>query len=452
MAKVVLREAYRREDIEHMLHGATVPSEFAKSINRIYVEGHGVRIVDIEGKEYIDAMSSGLVAFLGYGNQELAEAARSQMSRLHSCPSFANRSNMPEIDLGRKLSEITPPGIKRFMFTNSGSDANDSALKIIRWYWREKGKDKYKIISQNQAYHGATYGAMSATSFPGFSHKNFEPFVPGFIKIPNNYCYRCPYGKSYPHCDIDCAQGLEKAIEKEGADTVGAFFTEPVMTSAGTLMPPPEYWPKVKEICKKYDVLLFIDEYITGFGRMGKFFASEHWDIRPDIVMFAKGLASGYMPMACVGITEEIYEGMTKWDAPFAHVFTYGGHPVSCAVALKNIEILIRENLIEKAAKMGAYVKERLDHIQKQSPYVGDVRGTGLYFGIELVVDKGTKEPFDPRKNVSVGVRARCYEKGIIVGGFGPNNITLGPPLIITQDEIDYVLDGLESGIKSIEP
>jgi adenosylmethionine-8-amino-7-oxononanoate aminotransferase len=452
MAKVRLRESYRREDMTHMFHGGTVPSEFAKSVNRIYSEGHGVRLTDIDGKEYIDAMSSGLVAFLGYGNQELVEAARLQMGRLHSAPSFANRSNMPEIDLARKLSEITPARIKRFMFTNSGSDANDSAIKIVRWYWREKGKNKYKIISLESAYHGATYGAMSATSFPGFSHKNFEPFVPGFLRVPNFYCYQCPLGKSYPGCDIACAQALEKVIEKEGKDTVGAFFSEPVETSAGTLVPPPEYWPKVMEICKKHNVLLIIDEYITGFGRMGKFFTSEYWDIKPDIIMFAKGLASGYLPMACVGITEEIYEGMTKNDTSFAHVFTYGGHPVSCAVALKNIEIIERENLIEKAEKMGVYAKDRLKNIQKQSPYVGDVRGMGLYFGIELVANKDRKEPFAPEKNVSVGVRARLYEKGIIVGGFGPNNITLGPPLIITKDEIDCVLDGLEWGLKTIKP
>ncbi len=452
MAKVSLRETYRREDIAHILHGATVPSEFAKSANRIYVEGYGVRLVDIEGKEYIDGMSSGLVAFLGYGNQELVEAARSQMSKLHSCPSFANRASTPEIDLARKLAEVTPVGIERFMFTNSGSDANDSAIKIVRWYWRERGQNKYKIISQEYAYHGATYGAMSATSFPGFSHKNFEPLVPGFLRIPNFYCYRCSYGKSYPDCDIDCAQGLEEAIEREGEDTVGAFLSEPVETAAGTLVPPPEYWPKVMEICKKHHVLLIIDEYITGFGRMGKFWASEYWDIRPDIMMFAKGLASGYMPMACVGIAEEIYEGMTKTDMPFAHVYTYGGHPVSCAVALKNIEILFRENLIEKAAKMGVYLRDRLSHIQKQSPYVGDVRGSGLYFGIELVANKETREPLDPEKKVSVGIRAQLLEKGIIVGGFGPNNITLGPPLIITREELDYVLDGLERAIKSMEP
>ena len=452
MSKVKLREGYRREDIQHLLHGATVPSEIRKNVNRIYREGHGVRLIDIDGKEYIDAMSSGLVASLGYGNQELAEAARAQMSTLHSAPSFANRSNTVEIDLARHLTEITPPGITRFFFTNSGSDANDSAIKIVRWYWREKGQNKYKIISQDSAYHGATYGAMSASSFPGFSHENFAPFVPGFIKIPNFYCYRCPFGKSHPGCGIECAQTLEKTIKKEGEDSVAAFLCEPVETSAGTLIPPPEYWPKVRQICDKHHVLLVIDEYITGFGRMGKWFASEYWDLKPDLVMFAKGLASGYMPMGCIGITEEVYEGMTKRDTPFAHVFTYGGHPVSCAVALKTIEIMTRENLLEKAITMEEHIRRRLHQIQKETPYIGDVRGLGLYFGIELVEDKETRKPFDPAKNVSAGVRARLYEKGMIVGGFGPNNITLGPPLIITIDEIDYVLDGLEWAMKGIKP
>jgi adenosylmethionine-8-amino-7-oxononanoate aminotransferase len=452
MAKVVLRDTYRREDIAHLLHGATVPSEFAKTGNRVYVEGSGVRLVDIEGKEYIDAMSSGLVAFLGYGNQELVEAARAQMSRLHSCPSFANRASLPEIDLARKLAELTPNGLRRFMFTNSGSDANESAIKTVRWFWRQRGQNKYKIISLKDAYHGATYGAMSATTFPGFMDKNFEPFVPGFLQVPNPYCYRCPLEKSYPDCGIACAQALEEMIEREGEETVGAFLCEPVETSAGTLIPPPEYWPKIMDICTRHNVLLIIDEYITGFGRMGKFFACEHWDIKPDIVMFAKGLCSGYLPMACIGITEEIYEGMTKADSPFPHVFTYGGHPVSCAVALKNIEIMIRDNLIERSAKMGEYLRERLTGIQKRTSYVGDVRGLGLYFGIELVTNKDTGEPFAPEKKVSAGIRTRLLERGIIVGGFGPNNLTLGPPLIITKDEIDYVLDGLEWALKNIEP
>ena len=452
MSMVRLRDTYRRLDIDHLLHGATVPSEFEKSVNRIYTEASGARITDIEGKEYIDFMSSGLVAALGYGHPELVETSRMQMSRLNSCPSFANRSSLPEIDLADRLAELAPNGIRRFFFTNSGSDANETAIKTIRWYWRERGKDKFKIICLDNAYHGASYGAMSATSFTTFIHDNFGPFVPGFFKIPGPYCYRCPYEKTYPSCDIVCAEALETMIEKEGEETVGAFFSEPLLTAAGTLVPPPEYWPKIMDICKRHNVLLSIDEYITGFGRMGKFFVGDTFGILPDIVMFAKGLGGGYFPMAAIGITDEIYEGITKKDTAYPHVFTYGGHPVSCAVALKTIEIIIRDGLLEKANTLGDYIKERMTRIQKASPYVGDVRGFGLYYGIELVKNKETGEPFEPEKQVSVKMRARMYERGIIVGGFGPNNITLGPPLIISKDEVDYVLDGLKWSLGEIEP
>lgn len=455
MVGVNLRESYRQEDMAHVLHGATVPSEFAKSANTIFAEGYGVRLVDIDGREYIDAMSSGFCACLGYGNQELAETAKLQMNKLHCSMSFLNRASLPEIDLARKLVKITPPGIERFVFANSGSDANETAIKIVRWYWREKGLDKYKIISVENSYHGATYGAVSASTFPGLTrHKSLEPFLPGFVQVASPYCYRCPFGKSYPGCNIDCAQALEEVIEKEGQDTVGAFLSEPVGSSPGTIVPVPEYWPKIMKICKKHNVLLIIDEYITGFGRMGKFFASEYWDIKPDMMMFAKGLASGYMPVACLGITKGVYEGMTKTDAPFPHVYTYGGHPVSCAVASKTVEILQRENLIEKAEKTGVYIKERLSHIQEQSPYVGDVRGFGHFFCIELVADKATKKPFDPQKKVSGMVRQRILEKGVMVGVLGPKNATLmlAPPLIITREELDYVLDALEWGIKNFKP
>lgn len=450
MAHVTLRDSYRREDIAHVLHGGTVPSDFAKSINRIYVGGQGVRLTDIDGKEYIDAMSSGFCACLGYGNLELVEAARSQMAALHSCPSFANRASLPEIDLARTLAETAPGDIARFMFTNSGSDADETAIKIVRWYWREQGKDKYKIISLKDAYHGATYGATSASSFPGFTHKHFGPMLPGFCQVQNPYCYRCPFGKSYPSCELACAQALEDLIEQEGSRTVGAFLAEPVESAAGTLVPPEEYWPRVMEICKKHDVLLIIDEVITGVGRMGRMWASEHWDIRPDIMVFSKGIASGYMPIAGVGITDEIYRGMTRSDTPFAHVYTYGGHPVSCAVAMKNIEILRRDNLIDRGAQMGLYLHDRLSRLQKRSPWVGDVRGRGLDFGIELVADKETRRPFDPVKKVGFVVKARLLEQGIIVGGFGPGNITLGPPLIITRDELDHVLDALEREIDGL--
>ncbi|MBI4588687.1 MAG: aspartate aminotransferase family protein [Candidatus Rokubacteria bacterium] len=450
MAKVSLRESYRRDDIDHVLHGVTIPSNLAKALNRIFVEAYGVRLVDSDGKEYIDGMSSVVCASLGYGNRELAEAARSQMTKLHLVPSFGNRTSPPEIDLARTLADTAPGGIDRFMFTSSGSDSNESAIKIVRWYWRQKGLDKYKIISLQNAYHGATYGAGSASSFPDYTHKDFGPNLPGFTQVPSPYCYRCPFGKSYPNCGIQCAEALDHKIQEEGEDTVGAFLAEPAQSAAGVLVPPPEYWPRVAEICQEHDVLLIIDEVITGVGRMGRMWACEHWDIRPDILVFSKGIASGYMPISGVGVTDEIYQGMTSSDAAFPHVYTYNGHPVSCAVALKNLEILSREKLIDRGAEMGLYAQERLTHFQEQSPYVGDIRGRGLNFGIELVADKETRQLFPPERKIVMSVGAQLLEKGIIIGGSG-NNIRLAPPLIITKDEIDYVLDGLEWAIQGIQ-
>ena len=455
MLDVKSREKYKQEDIAHVFHGATVPSDFAKSKNRIYAEGHGVKLFDVDGNEFIDSMSSGFCACLGYGNQELAEAAKQQMTKLHCAMSFLGRASLPEIDLARKLAEVTPKGIERFVFANSGSDANETIIKMVRWYWREKGQNKYKILSVQNSYHGATYGAVSASTFPGLTrHKHFEPFLDGFVQIASPYCYRCPFGKSYPGCDIDCAEDLERVIQREGEGTVGAFLSEPAGSSPGNLIPVPEYWPKIMKICEKHNIFMIIDEYITGFGRMGKFFASEHWDIKPDIIMFAKGLASGYMPIACVGIRKEVYEGLTKTDSPFPHVYTYGGHPVSCAVALKTIEILQRDDLIEKAANTGVYIKERLSHLQKQCPYVGDVRGLGMFFCIEMVADQATKKAFDPAKKVSTAVRERVLEKGVMIGVLGANNanIMLAPPLIIKRDELDRVLDALEWGLKNFRP
>ena len=449
MGQEEVSQKYKREDIIHLLHGFIDQREFVESGSMIVVEASGINIKDIDGKEYIEARSGSMSVNIGYGRQELAEVAKAQMSRMPFYVSFGGGANVPEIDLALKLAELTPPGLQRFMFCNSGSDAVETALKIARYYWRSNGQNRYKIISLDRSYHGATYGAISLTANPVYT-KGFEPLLPGFIQMACPYCYRCPYGKSYPGCDIDCAQALEKVIEKEGEETVAAFMSEPMTAVGGYVLPPPEYWKRVKEICAKHKVLMIIDEVITGFGRTGKFFASEHYGIRPDIMTFSKGLASSYMPMAGTAISQKIYEAIKESGSPFLHVFTFGGHPVGCAVALKNIEILLRENLVDNAAKMGAHLLERLDALQQKSPYVGSVRGKGLWCGVELVADKATKKTFDPAKKVAKGVLSRCREKGIILGGFAGDVLGIGPPLIIKQDEIDKVVDAFEWAIQRI--
>ena len=451
MAKASVKEELKRKDIAHVLHGQVVPSVFHKSGCVFYDRAYGIRVVDTDGKEYLDGMCAGLCANVGYGRKEIAEAAKAQMLRLQHYPNFGYLANIPEIELCAKLAEIAPGKIQRFMTQNSGSDAVEAAIKVARFYWKEKGrKDKYKIISLEKSYHGTTSGAISVTGDPFWLHPHLEPFASGFLHVKGlSYCYRCLWGKSYPGCSLECAQTLEEAIERGGEDTVAAFLSEPMWCAAGVHVAPPEYWQKMSKICTKHNVLLIIDEVITGFGRNGKLWCCQIYDLKPDILVFAKGLAAAYIPMAGVGITDEIYKGITAHDAMFPQVHTFGGHAAGCAVALKTIEITLKEKLADNAAKMGKYILERLAPLKKQSPYVGDVRGLGMATGIELVANKDTKEPLDGVKTMEVV--SRCYENGVIIVTFGDNILRWGLPLIATKEDIDIFLDTVEWAIKGIQ-
>jgi adenosylmethionine-8-amino-7-oxononanoate aminotransferase len=451
MAKVSLKDSYQYAETTHTVPGMAVPSQWAKTGSKIYVEGSGAKLTAIDGAEYLDATSCGLTNNIGYGNEELAEVAKAQMIKLYHVPNFGGRVSIPFVELTRKLAEISP--MQRFLIENSGSEVVDAAFKVARLYWREKGRDKFKIISLERAYHGVTFGALSALGVPIFACPSFGPLVPGFISIPTPYCYLCPLGKSYPSCGIDCAQALERIIEKEGENTVAAFIGEPVQGGGGCIVPPPEYWPKIREICTRHNVLLIIDEVITGFGRTGKFWGHEHWGIKPDLMTMAKGLACGYMPIAALGMTEEVYKSITQSDNFFLHIHTFGGHSVACAVALKNIEIILRENLTERAAKMGAYYQERMAAIEKKSPYVGDAHGIGMWGRLQLVANKRTKERFDPKKQVGFQVVARLLsEKRVLVGSFGDDIVMGGLPLTSSKEELDYLIDVFEWAIGGIQP
>ena len=451
MAQVKLQDSYQQAEMIHTVPGMAVPSQWAKTGSKIYIEGYGARLKALDGAEYLDATSCGLTNNIGYGNKELAEVAKEQMIKLFHVPNFGGRVGIPFVELTRKLAEISP--MQRFVIENSGSEIVDAAFKVARLYWRERGLDKYKIISLERAYHGVTFGALSAMGVPMFACPGFGPLVPGFISIPNPYCYLCPLGKSYPSCGIDCARALERAIEKEGQDTVAAFIGEPVQGGGGCVVPPPEYWPKIREICTKHQVLLIIDEVITGFGRTGKFWGHEHWGIKPDLMTMAKGLACGYMPIAALGMTEEIYKGLTQSDNPFLHIHTFGGHSVACAVALKSIEITMRENLTERAAKMGAYYQERMAEIEKKSPYVGDAHGIGMWGRLQLVANKRTKERFDPKKQVGFQLVARLLsEKRILIGSFGDDIVMGGLPLTCSKEELDYLIDAFDWAVQTIQP
>ena len=446
-----MKDTYKSQETAHTVAGMAVPNEWAKTGSQIYIEGFGSKLIGIDGKEYLDATSCGLTNNIGYGNRELAEAAKEQMIKLYHVPNFGGQVGLPYIKLSAKLAEISP--MQRFLVENSGSEVVDAAFKVARLYWREKGLDKYKIISLERAYHGVTFGALSAMGVPMFKCSSFDPLVPGFSSIPTPYCYLCPLGKSYPSCGIDCARALEREIEKQGEDAVAAFIGEPVQGGGGCIVPPPEYWPKIREICTKHHVLLIIDEVITGFGRTGKFWGHEHWGIKPDLMTMAKGLACGYIPTAALGMTEEIYEGIIQSNNPFLHIHTFGGHSVACAVALKNIEITQRENLTERAARLGQYYQKRLAEIGEKSPYIGDTHGIGMWGRLQLVANKKTRERFAPERQVGFQLVSRILkEKRILIGSFGDDIVMGGLPLTCTQEELDSLIDAFEWGVAGIEP
>lgn len=454
-----LAKKYKEWMLKHEFQGQVDPMGWSKVGGLIYVEASGLRLKDIDGNEYLDMTSCGLCDAVGYGNEEVAEAAKAQMLKLNNTLGFGGVTNIPRIELGRKLAELSP-GISRFIFENSGSDAVETAIKLARWYWRQQGKDKYKIIYRDREYHGATYAGMSATGVIDINNEDFGPLVPGFVKFPCPYCYRCPWDKSYPGCKLECAQALEETIEKEGEDTVAAFIAEPIIGGAGFILPPPEYWPRAREICTKHNVLLIIDEVITGCGRTGKFWAHHHWKITPDILTAAKMLGGGYIPIGAVGMTEEVYQGTVRAGKVNPHLHTFGGHPVMCAVALKVIEIMEREKLVEKAAKTGEYIRQRLTRLAEKSPYVGYIEGIGLMWAIELVADKATKARIKAKEPVMAQIGKSLAAKGI-GGGFSGirrverpldyDRVMFAPSPVMGRKDLDYILDSLESAILNLK-
>lgn len=431
-----LGQGWAEDDRKHLLHGGVPLNSFVeKGSEMIIDEGHGIILKDFCGKEYIDGLSGVCCVNLGYGREELAEAALTQMLKLSYTPNFEGFANTAAIEYARKLAEFTPKGLDRFFFANSGSEANESAYKIARYHWINQGKEsKTKIISLQHSYHGLNIASMSATGIEEAQRK-MGPLAPGFIHIPAPFCYRCSLGKEYPICNLACAQALDETINREGEDTVAAFVGEPVIGGGGTIFPPPEYWPRVRQICTERNVLLILDEVMMGFGRTGKKFACEHWDIIPDMMLMSKGMTSSALPFSAVALSDKVFQGMLGPD-PFFHLYTCGAHPVCCAVAMKNLEILVRENLVENSAKVGKYMLERLKDLQEY-PHVGEVRGLGLLAAIEIVRDKETRT-FDA--NIAHKLVDAARERGLIVRVTG-SAIQIAPPLITTETDIDVIMD-----------
>jgi adenosylmethionine-8-amino-7-oxononanoate aminotransferase len=410
----------------------------------VMVKGSGVRVFDEQGKSYLDFVS-GVTrpVHVGYGRKEIAQAVYDQILEIpyFSPMQFTNR---PAVNLANVLGEIAPGKIKKFFFVCDGSEAVESAIKFAKHYHFFKGdKKRYKVISRRGAYHGVTGGALNVLGTVLPMRQIMEPMAPGTVFVESPYCYRCPVHLSYPGCDIACARDIERIIQFEDPTQISAFIGEPIQQGFGAYAPPKEYWKIVREICSRYGILLIIDEVICGFGRTGKWFGVQHFDIEPDLITMAKGISSGYVPLGAVGITNEAFEPIEI----FQHLHTYSNHPVSCAAGLKNIEIMHKEKLVENAAKMGKHLLEGLKSLESH-PTVGEARGTGLWAAMDFTMDKKKRAPFAAERLSSIVNRA--FSKGLVVKVMG-QALEFAPPLIIQKSDIDEGLKILDECITEEE-
>ncbi|AZU62821.1 aspartate aminotransferase family protein [Neobacillus mesonae] len=439
------------QDQEHLWHAM---SRHVEGSNPTIAEsGDGAWFTDVNGKRYLDGVSGLWCLNLGHGRKEIVDAAAEQMMKLSYFP--LTLSHIPAIKLSAKISELLGASYKTF-FSNSGSESNETAFKIARQYHIQTGNPgKYKIISRYRAYHGSTLGALSATAQANRRVK-YDPGVPGFLHVPPPYSYRCPFGEEVTNCDKVAADMIDQMINWEGAETVSAVIMEPFISGGGVIIPSAEYMQRVQEICKKHNVLLICDEVVSGFGRTGKMFGFMHSEgVQPDIVTMAKGLTSGYLPLGATAVKSEIFETFKEAgaDKHLRHVSTYGGHPASCAVALKNIEIIEKENIVSRVATLGESILGRLKDLIGH-PNVGEVRHKGFLYGIELVKDKQSKEPAEDA--VLAKVIGLCKEQGLIIGRNGDtvpgfnNVLIIAPPLSSTEEDLNFLVDTVQNAFDHI--
>ncbi|HVG85055.1 MAG TPA: aspartate aminotransferase family protein [Vicinamibacterales bacterium] len=435
-------------DQAHLMHPLHHPSAYAGT--RIWVSGRGAIIKDSTGREYIDGLSGLWNVNIGHGRQELGEAASRQMAALAFHSAYAGGTNEQAIALAERLSALAYPSINTFFFTSGGAESSETSFKTARFYWKALGKpDKVKVISRHRAYHGLTLAAMSATGLPAF-WPMFEPRVPGFLHIDAPDPYRFVNTTPEVSLGVAAANRLEEAILREGPDTVAAFIAEPVQGAGGVIVPPPDYFARIRAICDKHEVLLIADDVITGFGRTGRWFGLQHYGVEPDIMQFAKGITSGYVPLGGIGVSDtlrEVINGVPPAQR-WMHAFTYSGHPTCCAVALANIDILEREALVERAAEGGERLLQRLRGLESEDG-VGHVRGLGLMAAIEVVADKATKQLFPPAAGITQKLTDAMLARGLYTR-VAMDCICIAPPLVTTDAELDRLVDIVGDSVRAV--
>lgn len=438
-----------QRDIETLLHPYTNLAAHRETGPMVLERGKGVMVWDDKGNEYIEGMSGLWCTSLGYGNEELVDAASEQMSKLAFTHLFGSKSHDPAIELAEKLKSLSPAPASKIFFTNSGSEANDTQIKL-QWYYNNAiGRPKKKkIISRHKAYHGVTVASASLTGLP-IVQNDFDMPIDRILHTDCPHHYRfAEAGESEQDFAARLATNLEQMILDEGPETVAAFIAEPVMGAGGVLVPPDSYFKRISEICRKYEILMISDEVICGFGRTGEWFGCQTLDFEPDSISFAKALTSGYVPMGGLTVTEEMYDAMVDQSrklGAFGHGYTYTGHPVAAATALKTIEIYERDNIPARAKALTPLFQKLLKALGEH-PLVGEARGLGLVGGLELVADKLTKRSFDASHGVGASCSRACEANGVIIRAIG-DTIAICPPLIITEDEIDALFDGIAKGL-----
>jgi adenosylmethionine-8-amino-7-oxononanoate aminotransferase len=447
-------------DRRHLIHPLHHPSDHQDPI--VYVRGRGAVVEDIDGRCYLDALSGLWNVAVGHGCAELVDAAAAQMRELAYCSGFVGSTNVRAIELAERLVSLTDGAMQALFLTSGGAEANESAFKTARFFWKAHGRPrKVKIVARDQAYHGLTLQTMSATAMGSRYWKMFEPRVPGFVHVPTCHPYRFIPEREGETAGARAARAHEETNISEGPDTVAAFVAEPIHGAGGVFYPTDDYWPLVREICTRHDVLLIADEIVTAFGRTGRWFGLSHWNATADIVSFAKGVTSGYLPLGGIMVNAAIKDAMDSVPAEdrWMHAYTYSGHPACCAVALKNIEILERDGLCERAARLGERLKSGLEEAFSGCPHAGDIRGgKGLLAAVEFVEDRATRRNFPAAAGFAKAVHAEMRNRGVITrtrpspgADPAPGDILFfAPPLIVSEDEIDRLVVAAREAVMSV--
>ncbi|HJV68860.1 aminotransferase class III-fold pyridoxal phosphate-dependent enzyme [Ideonella sp.] len=454
MTKKTDIDQLKQDNAQYLFHPMAHPAAMQKNRPDIISRGEGCWVWDIDGHKMIDGVAGLWSSNLGHSNKRVRDAIVAQLDELPFYNTFRGTTHPRAIELSARIVKtMAPDGVGAVLFGNGGSDAVEGALKIARQYWKVQGQpERTKFISLRQGYHGVHFGGMSVNGL-GNIRRAYEPLMPGCFHVDTPWPYHNAYSEDPEELARICAGLLEREIQFQGADTVAAFIAEPIQGSAGVIVPPTSYWPLVREVCDRNNVLLIADEVVTGFGRSGAMFGTRLWGVKADIWCLAKGISSGYVPLGATALGKKVSEAFladANGLATVAHGYTYSGHPVAAAAALATLDEIEEKDVVGNAARVGAHFQQRLAEFERRFSFVGDVRGKGLMAGIEMVSDKARRVPVPRNSDIPQRVAREAYRRGAMVRISGPNMI-LSPPLVMTREEVDHLVDILEASFAAVQ-